>query len=168
MNDYRWSASPFNKTSPWGHVSEYMVQLLYYSPSRIDDNVSYHVWEPANHIPSLSRYLNWGRIENCFNYFIGWVSRFFRFFNLRGISFDRFTFVWIRHRISIYLRPNSNKPKLLSARCWCLRYDLILWLHPAGGQCHLIHLTILRRFSWPRLATMCTKLAIHFIYLVMI
>ena len=27
----------------------------------------------------------------------------------------------------------------------------------SGGQCHLIHLTILRRFSWPSLAYMCTK-----------
>ena len=26
----------------------------------------------------------------------------------------------------------------------------------SGGQCHLIHLTILRRFSWPSLAYMCT------------
>ena len=25
------------------------------------------------------------------------------------------------------------------------------------GQCHLIHLTILRRFSWPSLAYVCTK-----------
>ena len=29
----------------------------------------------------------------------------------------------------------------------------------SGGQCHLIHLTILRRFSWPSLAYMCTKVA---------
>ena len=28
-----------------------------------------------------------------------------------------------------------------------------------GEQCHLIHLTILRRFSWPGLACMCTKMA---------
>ena len=27
------------------------------------------------------------------------------------------------------------------------------------GQCHLTHLTILRRFSWPNLADMCTKVA---------
>ena len=27
----------------------------------------------------------------------------------------------------------------------------------SGGQCHFNHLTILRRFSWPRLAYMCTK-----------
>ena len=27
----------------------------------------------------------------------------------------------------------------------------------SGGQCHLIHLTILRRFSWPSLAYMCTR-----------
>ena len=27
------------------------------------------------------------------------------------------------------------------------------------GQCHLNHLTILRRFSWPSLAYMCTKVA---------
>ena len=27
------------------------------------------------------------------------------------------------------------------------------------GQCHLIHLTILRRFSWPSFAYMCTKVA---------
>ena len=27
------------------------------------------------------------------------------------------------------------------------------------GQCHLIHLIILRRFSWPSLAYMCTKVA---------
>ena len=31
--------------------------------------------------------------------------------------------------------------------------------HVSGEQCHLIHLTILRRFSWPSLAYMCTKLA---------
>ena len=29
----------------------------------------------------------------------------------------------------------------------------------SGGQCHLIHLTILRRFSWSSLAYMCTKVA---------
>ena len=29
----------------------------------------------------------------------------------------------------------------------------------SGGQCHLIHLTILRGFSWPSLAYMCTKVA---------
>ena len=29
----------------------------------------------------------------------------------------------------------------------------------SGGQCHLNHLTILRRFSWPNLAYMCTKVA---------
>ena len=29
----------------------------------------------------------------------------------------------------------------------------------SGGQCHLNHLTILRRFSWPSLACMCTKVA---------
>ena len=29
----------------------------------------------------------------------------------------------------------------------------------SGGQCHLIHLTILRRFSWPSVAYMCTKVA---------
>ena len=29
----------------------------------------------------------------------------------------------------------------------------------SGGQCHLIHLTILRRLSWPNLAYMCTKVA---------
>ena len=29
----------------------------------------------------------------------------------------------------------------------------------SGGQCHLIHLIILRRFSWPSLAYMCTKVA---------
>ena len=27
----------------------------------------------------------------------------------------------------------------------------------SGGQCHLIHLAILRRFTWPSLAYMCTK-----------
>ena len=27
----------------------------------------------------------------------------------------------------------------------------------SGGQCHLIYLSILRRFSWPCLAYMCTK-----------
>ena len=27
-----------------------------------------------------------------------------------------------------------------------------------GGQCHLIHLAILRRLSWPSLAYMCTKM----------
>ena len=38
--------------------------------------------------------------------------------------------------------------------------------HVSGGQCHLNHLTILMRFSWPSLAYMCTKVAsspIHFI-----
>ena len=29
----------------------------------------------------------------------------------------------------------------------------------SGGQCHFNHLTILRRFSWPSLAYMCTKVA---------
>ena len=29
----------------------------------------------------------------------------------------------------------------------------------SGGQCHLNHLPILRRFSWPSLAYMCTKVA---------
>ena len=29
----------------------------------------------------------------------------------------------------------------------------------SGEQCHLNHLTILRRFSWPSLAYMCTKVA---------
>ena len=29
----------------------------------------------------------------------------------------------------------------------------------SGGQCHLSHLTILRRFSWPSLTYMCTKVA---------
>ena len=29
----------------------------------------------------------------------------------------------------------------------------------SGGQCHLNHLTILRRLSWPSLAYMCTKVA---------
>ena len=29
----------------------------------------------------------------------------------------------------------------------------------SGGQCHLNHLTILRRFSWPSLAYMCTKVS---------
>ena len=29
----------------------------------------------------------------------------------------------------------------------------------SGGPCHLNHLTILRRFSWPSLAYMCTKVA---------
>ena len=29
----------------------------------------------------------------------------------------------------------------------------------SGGQCHLNHLTILKRFSWPSLAYMCTKVA---------
>ena len=36
----------------------------------------------------------------------------------------------------------------------------------SGGQCHLIHLSIIRRFSWPSLAHMCTQVAfitIHFI-----
>ena len=38
----------------------------------------------------------------------------------------------------------------------------------SGGQCHLNHLTILRRLSWPSLAYMCTKVAyspILFIFL---
>ena len=29
----------------------------------------------------------------------------------------------------------------------------------SGGQCHLIPLTILRRFFWPSLAYMCTEVA---------
>ena len=29
----------------------------------------------------------------------------------------------------------------------------------SGGLCHLTHLTILRRFSWPNLACICTKVA---------
>ena len=29
----------------------------------------------------------------------------------------------------------------------------------SGGQCHLNHLTILMRFSWPSLAYICTKVA---------
>ena len=29
----------------------------------------------------------------------------------------------------------------------------------SGGQCHLNHLTILRRLSWPSLAYMCTEVA---------
>ena len=29
----------------------------------------------------------------------------------------------------------------------------------SGGQCHRNHLTILRRFSWPSLANLCTKVA---------
>ena len=33
----------------------------------------------------------------------------------------------------------------------------------SGGQCHLNHLTILRRFSWPSLAYMCTKVHKGFI-----
>ena len=32
-------------------------------------------------------------------------------------------------------------------------------LNFARGQCHLTHLTILRRFSWPSLACMCIKVA---------
>ena len=38
----------------------------------------------------------------------------------------------------------------------------------SGGQCHLNQLTILRRFSWPSLAYMCTKVAyspIHFLFI---
>ena len=31
------------------------------------------------------------------------------------------------------------------------------WILCLYRQCHLIHLTILRRFSWPSLAYMCTK-----------
>ena len=27
----------------------------------------------------------------------------------------------------------------------------------SGGQCHLIHFTILKRFSWPNLACKCTN-----------
>ena len=34
----------------------------------------------------------------------------------------------------------------------------IMW-GGGGGQCHLNHLTILRRFSWPSLAYICTKVA---------
>ena len=35
----------------------------------------------------------------------------------------------------------------------------------SGGQCHLNHLTILRRFSWPSLAYMCQSPSpINFIY----
>ena len=35
-----------------------------------------------------------------------------------------------------------------------------------GGQCHLIHLTILRIFSWPGLACMCMKVAENFFYFI--
>ena len=31
----------------------------------------------------------------------------------------------------------------------------------SGGQCHLIHLTILMKFSWPSLTYMCTKVSFH-------
>ena len=33
------------------------------------------------------------------------------------------------------------------------------------GQCHRIHLTMLRRFSSPSLAYMCTKVALNLIHL---
>ena len=36
----------------------------------------------------------------------------------------------------------------------------------SGEQCHLIHLTILRRFSWPSLAYIYTKVAIHSFFLI--
>ena len=36
--------------------------------------------------------------------------------------------------------------------------------HVSGGQCHLVHLTILRRLSWPNLACMCTKVTYVVIY----
>ena len=36
---------------------------------------------------------------------------------------------------------------------------LEFWKPVSGGPCHSIHLTILRRFSWPSLAYMYTKVA---------
>ena len=41
------------------------------------------------------------------------------------------------------------------------RAPLFLWnLNPvSGGQCHFIQLTILRKYSWPSLAYMFTKVA---------
>ena len=34
----------------------------------------------------------------------------------------------------------------------------------SGGQCHLIHLTILSRLYWPSLAYVCTKVAYNLIH----
>ena len=46
-------------------------------------------------------------------------------------------------------------------RLWVLGQRLVLVFRisnpVSGGQCHLIHLTILRMFTWPSLAYMCTK-----------
>ena len=41
----------------------------------------------------------------------------------------------------------------------CLASDRSNFESYVFGQCHLNHLTIIRRFSWPSLAYMCTKVA---------
>ena len=43
--------------------------------------------------------------------------------------------------------------------CWPQTVRARISSPVSGGQCHLILHTILRRFSWPSLAYMCTKVA---------
>ena len=82
-----------------------------------------------------------------------------------------------RSRVCAPLWPSSFKETNVS--CPLTRKDSILWgasvterqrARPqtararisnqvSGGQCHLIHLTIFKRFSWLNLAYMCTKVA---------
>ena len=50
-------------------------------------------------------------------------------------------------------------PRVKLSIVWSLRARTRISNPVSGGQCHLIHLTILRRFSWPSLAYRCTKVA---------
>ena len=50
--------------------------------------------------------------------------------------------------------PLSLRSSVLGLRPPGLEFRILCW-----RQCHLIHFTILRRFSWPNLAYMCKKLA---------
>ena len=48
-------------------------------------------------------------------------------------------------------------------------YYLILLPHPwSGGQCHLIHLTILNRLSWPNLLQTQTRLFVFYILILLL
>ena len=38
----------------------------------------------------------------------------------------------------------------------------------SGGQCHIIHIIILRRFTWPSLAYMCTKMTLKITFILFI
>ena len=59
------------------------------------------------------------------------------------------TTVWKKKNVSPPYTPKTHgRPR--TSRVW-LSYPV------SGGQCHFTHLTILRRFSWPNLACMCTK-----------